>query len=686
MPSNWKDDLNQFARNSRAHVLGLEKVVHFHHGKLIRLALEAFGDDPACVLFIEILPPSQCFPRPDLIIIHPLLGVLVIENKGIELHDILRVQGHTLTINRGGMLSTEDPFHQAERVMFTLKDLIKSRTDQTNVLFNRMVSLPAIERADFGNRLQESWGDDALFAEDFRDANHFRSRLISYCNAEREKARRPVLLTTAGKTVVIQVLQNKGVLYTTRNWEAPHIDAQLLGGQIQTLESTLKTLTPLQQELMKLDVRGQHRLFRGVAGSGKSLLLAALAARLMVKTEEDTPSLFSSAKPPLRVLAVCFNKTLVHHLRSKIEEEYRRLAWRPPEFQLPATVTHFDGLLRLLGQTDPSLKWTESFDINTDRPARARAIMDAIDRLDSEKKNQVQFDAIFLDEAQDFEHEEIQLLLKLARRDEAGNQTFVIFYDNAQNIYGKPLPTWESLGIKIVGRTVFMDRCMRNTRQTIELAFNVLVGSFAAPDTRVATRRFADVQSLRQRDLIVETDDRFSVAFTDRNGPPPEVKIFSNGQEEREYTLATIRSLWRTQKVLPSDILVLYCTHKKFEALKAGLFDLLAEEYSVHSVGSDATLEKNLPLLQDRTLTLSTVHSAKGYDAPVVILVGADLFTNDIEGRAAFYVAATRAKLKLYVFGVKSQHQPAALLDEIATASAALHAPLANGENHDRQK
>lgn len=47
-----------------------------------------------------------------------------------------------------------------------------------------------------------------------------------------------------------------------------------------------------------------------------------------------------------------------------------------------------------------------------------------------------------------------------------------------------------------------------------------------------------------------------------------------------------------------------------------------------------------------------TVFSAKGYDAPVVFLLGTDLFPYTKEGRAAFYVAATRAKLRLFVSGL----------------------------------
>jgi len=59
---------------------------------------------------------------------------------------------------------------------------------------------------------------------------------------------------------------------------------------------------------------------------------------------------------------------------------------------------------------------------------------------------------------------------------------------------------------------------------------------------------------------------------------------------------------------------------------------------------------------------LSTIHAAKGYDAQVVILLGADSLSTDIVGRASFYVAVTRAIMALYVTGITTEKNT--LLDE----------------------
>jgi superfamily I DNA and RNA helicase len=672
MADNWRSELRAVAAACRAHVSGIEKVVHRHHGTLIKLSMEAFGDDAGAVIFVETLPESRAFPRPDLILIHPMLGILVVENKGVTLDQIHAVSGHTLTINRGKDLTQEDPFHQAERVMYALLDLLKAKIDPTQALFNRMVALPAIDKEEFHQRFAAPpWNDDVLFASDFATPADFRNRLIGYCQARRIATGRPLFLTPAARDMARVILKGHGTLYVARHLAADANRAELLGSQIHALDTSLKDLTPQQVDLMRRDVRGQHWLFRGVAGSGKSLLLASLAARLSVRWQDESANLFQPMRPP-RILAVCYNRTLVHHLRGKILEEYRRMVWQRESPEVPVRVVHFHGLLSELSHIEIDPAADDSADFTANRPRFAAKMIEALDRLDAESLAPLQYDAIFLDEAQDLVPEEIQLLVRLARKDADGKQTLVIFYDNAQNIYGVPSPVWESLGINIKGRTTFMDRCMRNTRQTLELAFNVLVGSYAAAETRVTTRTFADVSNLKNRDLIIEHDSHFAVTFASRNGPDPVVRIFKSGREEREFAISTIRTLWRDQQVLPSDILILYRTNTDFEPLKLAAVELLAEQYSIRSVDKSNSAQKNLPLLQDRTMTFCTVYSAKGYDAPVVIILGADLFGDDTESRAAFYVAATRAKIALYVFGVKNDNRPAPLLTEIAAAAAAL--------------
>jgi hypothetical protein len=368
------------------------------------------------------------------------------------------------------------------------------------------------------------------------------------------------------------------------------------------------------------------------------------------------------------MLVVCFNRTLVHYLALRIEDRFGRLAWdKPGEDEL--VVVHFDGLLKQLRTICPSL--AVEFDFNQ-KPKRADALCNAIDALPPAEREKIQFDAVYVDEAQDFVPEEFGVLRRLARTDSNGGQTLILFYDNAQNIYGVLTPVWSKLGIHVVGRTVFLDQCLRNTIQVVDLAFNVLVGSYAPEGIRVATRRFADVESLKERGLIEERGGRFDPRFAPRTGPMPFVKAYDNRQAEVEGVVEMVRRLITHHRVLPSDILILYLSHHDYaETLVPLLEGVVGSGVTVRRVDSATRENKSRPLTEDGILTLSTIASAKGYDAPVVLLLGVDkLHADRTEDRAVFYVGATRAKLHIVVTGVR-QLKPT-LLDEAEQSAKAV--------------
>jgi len=66
------------------------------------------------------------------------------------------------------------------------------------------------------------------------------------------------------------------------------------------------------------------------------------------------------------------------------------------------------------------------------RKRRAKALCAAFDKLDFTTKESLLFDAIYIDESQDLIPAEFEFLLRLARKEKDGKQTFILFYDNAQ--------------------------------------------------------------------------------------------------------------------------------------------------------------------------------------------------------------------------------------------------------------
>lgn len=168
------------------------------------------------------------------------------------------------------------------------------------------------------------------------------------------------------------------------------------------------------------------------------------------------------------------------------------------------------------------------------------------------------FDTILVDEAQDLEPDELRVLLELCGSDpRTGDRNVVAFYDDAQNVYGRTRPVWNDLGIHARGRTFVMKTCFRNTRQIVEFAFNVLLGTGATSDERVRTRRFADIAYLSELGLVREEGDLVEVRFAERDdGDLPEVRAFATRDAEIDWIAGEIHDLVMRQHVRPEDILV----------------------------------------------------------------------------------------------------------------------------------
>lgn len=114
-----------------------------------------------------------------------------------------------------------------------------------------------------------------------------------------------------------------------------------------------------------------------------------------------------------------------------------------------------------------------------------------LNELEDTKRNHpeiveaVVYEAIFVDEGQDFLEEDLRLLKELCRVQPDHEPNIYVFYDDAQDFLGRKRPNWLSVGLNVRGgRANVMSQCFRNTRPIVEAAFNVLYGSFATERAR----------------------------------------------------------------------------------------------------------------------------------------------------------------------------------------------------------
>lgn len=373
----------------------------------------------------------------------------------------------------------------------------------------------------------------------------------------------------------------------------------------------------------------------------------------------------------MRIAVLCFNRTLVAMLRKKLEAAYKE---QTKAIRLPSYPRlHVTSFYRFLKALSKEGKCPDPFEQGiTDFSQVSRAFLQ--EWLEPSRKNQPLFDAVFVDEAQDLTDDDIRLLWHLTKfNSDTGEKNLIIFYDDAQNLYGRSRPNWKELGIDVQrgDRSKVMRQSFRNTKEIINLAFNLLLGK-QADSTAAGTRSFADVGYLKQHGLLTEYEDIIDVSFTERRFHLPEVKVFSNREDEIAWLVTDICTLIMEEHVRAQDILLI----SPYNPLKLGyqtLIDKLVKALpSEHFIGvalPQNTEEKDKPVFRAKHITISTPHSVKGYDADVVYLIGVDYYNlmpsekySPAQSRAAFYVGATRAKSLLFLSGIKTQK--ASLLQE----------------------
>lgn len=648
-------------RDAKIRVVGQDLVKNDSEAILLTAMIRAYGDSDAGFIYARPSRAKSTVRPPDVVLCHPEVGLLVVEAKGFPIDDVNGLEAGSIFVRYQGHTRPENVIAQVEHQMFEIdRDIRRALSDRKGrPLTNSMVAFPNIRESEWVSRGYDRAHPSSqfLFMDQLEDLGRLRKRVGRLVADTMAKSHRDRALDPDQLNAILQVFGNSDVINEKRLPRA-RVEKNRLGNYIDEMMSLDKYLSEEQKELSRLPVEASPRLVRGVAGSGKSVVLANMVARYL---HRKLGSLQGSFFPEdeVSIGVVCFNNALAEFLKRKVRAAFREQTLSEDIPSRVLSVVHLNGLMyALIRERGWPLEYIRVSDVS-DGSVRARLYIEQIAQFAEASPDYYRslcFDALFVDEGQDFDPDEYRLLLQLVKPHPGTDEKpIVIFYDDAQNLYGRPRPVWRDLGINVaVGdRSRVMQECFRNTRPIVELAFNVLLGSQAPPYLRVQTRTYADVAYLKERGLLEEVGDHFRVGFTQREGPVPEVKCFQDPAKELDWVGTQIAHLVHDEQVRHEDILVLFDSEHHFDVtgLKEMLEILLDSCTFVQPYGqTDAARHY---IFQPGCLTMSTVHGAKGYDAPIVFLVGADRFDTGRAGRAAFFVGATRAKMRLYVTGTE---------------------------------
>jgi superfamily I DNA and RNA helicase len=653
------DTLLQVVDSAKARIVGVDLLKNNAEAQVLTSVIQAFGDCHTAFIYVSPCRAGSVLYPPDVVLCHPDVGLLILEAKSHSIDKLLKIEAGSIWLKYWNKHKPVNVIRQAEDQMYEIQnDLSRIWPYQPGPLIVNMVAFPNISEDEWRERNYHQVHPCAqlLLREQILDPDRLKRRVESLVQDRLQRAHLPEKLSPLHLDALLRIFGNSQSI-NSKPPLRPEVEQQKLGAIIDQFNAQDHYLSAEQKQLAQVTVGGFPRLVRGVAGSGKTIVLAEQVARYLYR---QLPGFDSMLLPEadVSVAVVCFNQTLADFLRRKVQTAYkmRTLAEEVPSKVL--LITHLNNLFwTLCKYRSWPLNYISTKDVPdpVERAQQYRSQIATFAENEPERYHKLCFDALFIDEGQDFDPEEYKLLLDLVKTDpHTGEKTLIIFYDDAQNVYGRPRPVWQSLGINIRReRSRVMRRSFRNTRQIVELAFNVLLGTQAPATIKVQTKTFADLSYLRDQRLIEESENYCKVWFAERDGLMPQVKAFVSHADEVGWVAQEIVRLLKEEAVRPEDILVLFQQPAFINlfGLKQQIQQAIPSQQFIEPYGT--SVDKHGYIFRPGYLTLSTVYGAKGYDAPIVFLIGSDRFDTDTKGRAAFYVGATRAKLLLYVTGME---------------------------------
>lgn len=357
---------------------------------------------------------------------------------------------------------------------------------------------------------------------------------------------------------------------------------------------------------------GPHRI-HGPAGSGKTIVLAHRAAKLAKN---------------YKVLIVTFTVPLWPFIKDMVDKTHYRFDWKNIVFN------HFHGFC--LDVLNELLKSKPEYDNQNKEKYTddlVQAVFKAINEISNDELEVLQYDAILIDEGQDFKREWYELLLKFLKK----RNEIVVFSDERQNIYNRKMD-W------IKGRWTELNTIFRLPKE-----IGIVVNKFSEEfnlNSQVSIENYAqsnlyNFERIPQPHLVWQNiilDDWLTTikAAYDKIAVEESLSWFGND----------------------SNIVILLPTGKFGQkAVKFfnnwgvpvnHVFDL--ENNNGHP------RKKRGFWIKDTRLTISTIHKFKGCEASNVIILIPPSWKKDENLDNVVYTAMTRTQENLFVFNTNQRY------------------------------
>lgn len=442
------------------------------------------------------------------------------------------------------------------------------------------------------------------------------------------------------------------------------------GDIIKKIEKEIANLDQWQKKAALEIVEGSQRI-RGLAGSGKTIVLALKAAYLHAQYPEwdivvtyYTRSLWQQYRDLITKFVFEF---------SRDEPNWDKLhlfhAWGSPTEQ-----GLYSEIARSVGQTPVNFTNAK---LQYGRAKAFSGICNVLDKMLSDSYEPL-YDVLLIDEAQDMPASFFKLVYKCTKKP----KRIVWAYDELQNLNASDMPSiGEMFGVDEEGKPlielkneqdepmqdIILPVCYRNPPWALALAHSLGFGIYRKElvqhfDTLelwedIGYKKDKGSLSFGEKVTLSRKQDATPGYFYELLDPADVIKAksFEDADMQYDFIAKQIKKNILEDELDPDDILVIFPSVIQAKSQYQRFAQFLAG-YSVSSMLAGVTNDRDTFRISG-SVSCSTIYRAKGNEAPMVYIVNADCCYEGVELiklRNTLFTAITRSRAWVRICGVGS--------------------------------
>jgi len=629
---------------------------------LINYLIKNLSDD------IEIyFQPFLNGDMPDIILIQKCVGVTVIEVKDWNL-DLYKIDENNKWHLKKDNTTLKSPFQQVfayKNNMFNLHidGLLEKKLENQN-FYGRISSYVYFHKATkqeidrFFHEILDYYRDLIRNCNNDYNNNQFNSysnytNRLKYLQKKKSKIERDLRYCAVGNNNLDKIQ----LPFRVENLFTDNIYKEFLR-YLQPPYHTLnegKEIHYISKQAELIISQNKHQKVKGVAGSGKTMVLAKRAVNAHKRHGDE-------------VLILTFNITLKSYIHDKISDVRENFSWN--SFYISSYHNFMTQELN-------------NMEIDVGIPEDIQRIIDKIDDYgcNNEKKEYIEeyfdktyysniklfennkdkirkkYKTILIDEIQDYKSDWIKILKTYFLED---NSEIVLFGDEKQNIYDRELDEKKYPNTGIVGIWNQLTNPLRYKFWSASQVIPLLV-------------KFQETFLQDKYEITIEPNIKNiqPTLIEDKSKSLNKLVHYSNPKEDKKESIGYSIG----KKII--DTIQKYDIHNDEVVIMASKIDVLRDiDYSIRTISNIKTIttfetqeeaenySKDIQSIRKRRkigfnhhsgkLKISTIHSFKGYESHTVFLIIIDGNTSCVDDNEEMvYTGITRSQLNLMIFTLK---------------------------------